>query len=897
MRAAGALQTPAEYKESPGGNARRQKIPQVSRPTPPFRTVRGFLRPGGEYGKLAAPSIRSFDYRLRMTRSPFRRLAFGTLRRLLYLWVRSETINQSAFTLKLDRSKPVLYVLQQPSASDLAVVDRECTKAGLPRPVLPVAVGDTLEPAAFFYLTPEPGWFGGQDKRGTSPTLVRVLDAIQQHAVDDAQIIPVTVFWGQSPDRETSPWKLLFADSWAVTGRLRKLVSILILGRKTRVQFSAPIHLRELIAQGKGPERTQRMVQRILRVHFRNQKTAVIGPDLSHRRNLVKGLVHSDLVRQAIAEEAEREKISPAKAEAQALKYGNEIASDFAYTAIRFLEVVLSWFWNKLYEGIKVNHIEGVQDIAQGHEVIYVPCHRSHIDYLLLSYLLFRNGLTPPHIAAGINLNMPVIGGLLRRGGAFFMRRTFKGNPLYTAVFNEYLHTLFSRGFPVEYFVEGGRSRTGRMLHPKTGMLAITLRSFLRSSRLPVVFVPVYIGYERVLEGRTYLGELRGASKKKESIFDIFKVIGALKLRFGSVAVNFGEPIKLAEFLDQEQPDWREQELGPQFRPQWLNETTNRLATRVARHLNDAAAINPVNLVALALLSTSRLALDERALTRVLDLYLALLRAVPYSPHATLPEGDGQALIQYVQSMNLLAEQKDALGKILYLDEQNAVLMTYYRNNVLHIFALPALLASFFQSSGRSSREQILRYTRALYPYLQAELFIRWNLDELDAVVDQWLAAFVEQGLLKFENDTYVRPAPSSRQFVLLTLLSRAIAQTLQRFYMAIALLLNAGQNQLTAEELEDLCTVMAQRLSILHGLNAPEFFDKSLFRHFIQTLLDQRVLRQDDAGKLSYHPALGDLAEGAAKRVLPAEIRLSIRQVALERQGEAEAEAPVDAP
>ncbi|WP_308724402.1 glycerol-3-phosphate 1-O-acyltransferase PlsB [Metapseudomonas otitidis] len=829
-----------------------------------------------------------------MTRSPFRRLAFGTLRRLLYLWVRSETINQSAFTLKLDRSKPVLYVLQQPSASDLAVVDRECTKAGLPRPVLPVAVGDSLEPAAFFYLTPEPGWFGGQDKRGTSPTLVRVLDAIQQHAVDEAQIIPVTVFWGQSPDRETSPWKLLFADSWAVTGRLRKLVSILILGRKTRVQFSAPIHLRELIAQGKGPERTQRMVQRILRVHFRNQKAAVIGPDLSHRRNLVKGLVHAPLVRQAIAEEAEREKISPAKAEAQALKYGNEIASDFAYTAIRFLEVVLSWFWNKLYEGIKVNHIEGVQDIAQGHEVIYVPCHRSHIDYLLLSYLLFRNGLTPPHIAAGINLNMPVIGGLLRRGGAFFMRRTFKGNPLYTSVFNEYLHTLFSRGFPVEYFVEGGRSRTGRMLHPKTGMLAITLRSFLRSSRLPIVFVPVYIGYERVLEGRTYLGELRGASKKKESIFDIFKVIGALKLRFGSVAVNFGEPIKLAEFLDQQQPDWRAQELGPQFRPAWLNDTTNRLAVRIARHLNDAAAINPVNLVALALLSTSRLALDERALTRVLDLYLALLRAVPYSPHATLPEGDGQALIQYVQSMDLLAEQKDALGKILYLDEQNAVLMTYYRNNVLHIFALPGLLASFFQSSGRSSREQILRYTRALYPYLQAELFIRWNLDELDAVVDQWLAAFVEQGLLKVENDVYVRPAPSSRQFVLLTLMSRAIAQTLQRFYMAIALLLNAGQNQLTAEELENLCTVMAQRLSILHGLNAPEFFDKTLFRHFIQTLLDQRVLRQDEAGKLSYHPELGDLAEGAAKRVLTAEIRLSIRQVALERQTD---EAPQDEP
>ncbi|WP_349970318.1 glycerol-3-phosphate 1-O-acyltransferase PlsB [Pseudomonas caspiana] len=817
-----------------------------------------------------------------MTRSPFRRLVFGTLRRLLYLWVRSETINQSSFTLNLDRSRPVFYALQSPSMSDLAVIDTECRKAGLPRPILPVSVGELVEPAAYFYLTPSPDWLGRQDKRGAPPTLERLVSAVSQNATEDAQIIPVSVFWGQSPDRESSAWKLLFADSWAVTGRLRRFVSILILGRKTRVQFSAPIHMRDLVNENKGYELTLRMAQRLLRTHFRNLKTAVIGPDVSHRRNLVNGLLDDPLVKQAILEEAEREKIPEAKARDQALRYANEIASDYTYSAIRFLEVILSWFWNKIYDGIKVSHIEGVKDVAQGHEVIYVPCHRSHIDYLLLSYLLFRNGLTPPHIAAGINLNMPVIGGLLRRGGAFFMRRTFKGNPLYTSVFNEYLHTLFTKGFPVEYFVEGGRSRTGRMLQPKTGMLAITLRSFLRNSRMPIVFVPVYIGYERVLEGRTYLGELRGATKKKESIFDIFKVIGALKQRFGQVSVNFGEPIKLAEFLDNEQPDWREQELGPQFKPAWLNETTHRLGERVAQHLNEAAAINPVNLVALALLSTQKLALDDQAMERVLDLYLTLLRRVPYSPHTTLPEGDGRALIEHVKDMNLLSEQKDALGKILYLDEQNAVLMTYYRNNVLHIFALPSLLASFFQSSSRMSREQILRYTRALYPYLQSELFIRWPVNELDDVVDQWLQAFVEQGLLRFENNVYMRPAPSSREFVLLTLLSRAIAQTLQRFYMAIALLLNSGQKTLSAEELEDLCTVMAQRLSILHGLNAPEFFDKSLFRHFIQTLLDLGVLRKDATGKLSHHPLLGELAEGAAKRVLPAEIRLSIRQVAL---------------
>ena len=140
-----------------------------------------------------------------MTRSPLRRLAFGALRRLLFLWVRSETINQSSFNLRLDRSKPVFYVLQQPSAADLAVVDRECSKAGLPRPVLPVAIGEQMEPAAFFYLTRSPSWFGGHDKRGAPPTLQRLLASLDGNALDDVQIVPVSVFWGQSPDRETSP--------------------------------------------------------------------------------------------------------------------------------------------------------------------------------------------------------------------------------------------------------------------------------------------------------------------------------------------------------------------------------------------------------------------------------------------------------------------------------------------------------------------------------------------------------------------------------------------------------------------------------------------------------------------------------------------------------------------
>jgi len=806
-----------------------------------------------------------------MTFSALRRLYFALTRRLLLLWVRSETIDSNQLpNLRSDIAQ--VYVLPKPSISDLVVLDNECRKAGLDRPIQRFTEPTLEHLNCFFYLRLEPDWVGRKSKKHLAPTLKQLVHAVETGQVDNVQVVPVTVFWGQSPDRETSLWKLLWADSWAVTGRLRRFVQVLTLGRKTRVQFSTPLQLAELVAQGKGEERTQRMLHRLLRVHFRNSKVAVIGPDLSHRRTLVKALIHEPQVQQSILEEAQRADISYAKAQQRALKYANEIASDYAYTAIRFLELALSWFWNKFYDGIQVNNLDAVREVAPGHEVIYVPCHRSHIDYLLMSYLLFTHGLTPPHIAAGINLNMPIIGGLLRRGGAFFMRRTFRGNPLYASVFNEYMHTLFCKGFPVEYFIEGGRSRTGRTLQPKTGMLAITLNSFKRSQRLPIVFVPVYIGYERVLEGRTYLGELRGASKKKESFFDVFRVIAAIrKQRFGHVSVNFGEPLKLQAFLDQQQPDWQHSQQPIAAQP---------LATRIAQHINAAAAINPVNLVASALLSTQRLALDENALTKVIDLYLSLLTQVPYSAYTSLPTADGASIIHYVRDMQLISEQQDALGRIYYLDEHNAVLMTYYRNNVLHVFALPALLASFFHSNARMTRSQILELTRALYPYLQAELFLHWSLDELEAVIDQWLTAFVEQQLLQRDGETYQRPAPSTQHYVLLSLLARTLLQTLQRFYMAIALLLNKGQNTLTAEQLEQLCTVMAQRLSILHGLNAPEFFDKSLFQHFIQTLINEGVLQTDADGLLSYHERLPSLAETVAKRALPAEIRLSIRQM-----------------
>jgi glycerol-3-phosphate O-acyltransferase len=302
------------------------------------------------------------------------------------------------------------------------------------------------------------------------------------------------------------------------------------------------------------------------------------------------------------------------------------------------MEFGLTRLWNRLYDGVVLAHIETLERLAKDHEIIYVPCHRSHMDYLLLSYAIFRQGYAIPHIAAGINLNLPVVGRFLRKGGAFFIRRSFRGSSLYTVVFTNYLAAIMARGHSIEYFIEGGRSRTGRLLQPKTGMLSMTVRSFLRHPQRPVVFLPVYFGYERVVEGTTYIGELSGKPKEKESVLGLLGTVRKLRERFGRVYVNIGEPVFLSELLDQYDPQWNKRALEDDPRLPWINPAVAQLAEKIMQNINSAAAVAPINLLAVTLLATPRQALPEIDLLRQLELYLALLRSFPYSERVTITD-------------------------------------------------------------------------------------------------------------------------------------------------------------------------------------------------------------------------------------------------------------------
>jgi glycerol-3-phosphate O-acyltransferase len=507
------------------------------------------------------------------------------------------------------------------------------------------------------------------------------------------------------------------------------------------------------------------------------------------------------------------------------------------------------------------------------------------MDYLLLSYVVYRKGFAVPHVAAGDNLNLPVIGRFLRKGGAFFVRRSFKGDALYAVVFAKYLGTMMARGHPLEYFIEGGRSRTGRLLSPRTGMLSMTVRAYLRDPTRPVVFMPVYFGYERIVEGRTYIGELSGRPKEKESVPGLLKaVVSVLRSKLGKVHVNLGEPISLDELLCRHDPDWRREAGGDgEPRPAWISEAVDDLARRINIEINAAAAVTPINLVAMAILATPRQALAEADLVRQVELYQQLLRDAPYGPLVTVTADSGAEMIRYTEAMGMLERQKHPLGDIMRMNAENAVLATFYRNNILHLFAMPSLLACCFVGNAGMHTADIQRLVRRVYPYISAELYLRWDETSAGAVADSLLDTFERLNLLTSNSDrsAWQRPASTSLEAIRLSVLAQAAIQTIERYYLAIALLLQAGSGNITQEALEQRCHLMAQRMSVLYGLNSPEFFDKSLFRNFLDLLRRRKAIRASEEGRLLYgEPLLAVAAD--AQLVLSEQIRHSILQVTL---------------
>ncbi|QPB41950.1 glycerol-3-phosphate 1-O-acyltransferase PlsB [Rodentibacter haemolyticus] len=769
--------------------------------------------------------------------------------------------------LQLNLSQPIVYVLPYTSQTDFVIFRRNCLNVGLPDPAQKNDIQGVSLPR-YVYLDEGRRFFkskGAKDE--TVQVFNKYLELHRTFEDLDVQLVPVSVLWGRSPGHEN---KAALPNLRLLNG-VQKTFAAIWFGRDTFVRFSQAVSLRYMANEHGSDEKMAQKLARVAKMHFARQRISATGPRLPNREAMFNKLLQSRAIQAAIVDEVKNKNISREKAEKEAYKILDEIAADVSHSSLRAADRFLRWLWNKLYSGIDVQNADRVRKLAlEGHEIVYVPCHRSHIDYLLLSYVLYHQGLVPPHIAAGINLNFWPVGRLFRSWGAFFIRRTFKGNRLYSAIFREYLAELFHRGYSVEYFIEGGRSRTGRLLAPKTGMMSMTLQALQHNQSRPISVVPVYVGYEHVLEVDTYAKELRGAEKEKENAGLVIRVIKKLR-NLGQGFVNFGEPITLSNYLNQNFPDWKEES---EDKPQWFNQAVDAISNQVMVNINKAAAVNSMNLVGTALLSSRQRALSREQLLEQLSSYQQMLRQAPYSEDMVIPSDTPNKMLEHVLSLDRVGVlvEKDNFGEIVRLERTSAVLMTYYRNNIQHSFVLPSLVASIVLHYEAIQKDLMSDAVSKIYPFLKGELFLHFNQEELKTQISKIIAEFTRQEVIH-TNDNLLSINRSKVR--ILQLWSAGVREILQRYYITVTIL--QKDPKISRSALEKESQLVAQRLSVLHGINAPEFFDKAVFSAFIANLKDEGYFDEEGNGNLTNLAELSAILE----YLISTEISLTIKGTA----------------
>ncbi|MYE22940.1 MAG: glycerol-3-phosphate 1-O-acyltransferase PlsB [Gammaproteobacteria bacterium] len=752
-------------------------------------------------------------------------------------------------------SDEIVYVLPNRSLADLLLLDVVATAQALPAPRQRLEVLD--EGRRFFFLNRPTGWRRRHTMRRTSARMRRIQRQLRKSQAPAVTLVPVSVFWGRAADKERSWLRSLVSESWGTSSRLRRLLGLLLSRKDVLLHFHRPLPWRDL-ARGLDAARAERRIARLLRVRFRNQRQATLGPDLSHRRTLIQRVLASPQVRAAIAAEAKGQPAQPAH-HARARKAAFAIAANMSFPAMRVLDRFLTWFWSRIYDGVAVHGFEHVSDLAATHTLVFAPCHRSHIDYLLLSYVLHHQGLMLPHIASGDNLDLPVVGRLLRGCGAFFIRRSFRGDDIYRAVLDEYLYQTLRRGHSLEYFIEGTRSRTGRLLPPRTGMLQTTLDAVARGLPRPVAVIPVHIAYEKVIEAASFDEELSGGSKRPESVGGIFRARRLVRQEFGSVALAFAAPIEPDAYVATEAG-------------------SHRLANEILRRLNRSASINATHLVALVTLAMPRHAIDVAALGTQLDVCRELLERERNHHNHAIDWRPAHRLIDRVEELGLVRREHSPVGDVVSLGDAGAVRMTWYANNALHTLAAPALIACFVvERRGSISARALLRAFAGVAPLVANELHTH-----LDArTCHRCLRHMRAMGLVEMAAEGIIAPQDLERRFRT-ELLARILMPALERYFIASTLLVRSGSGILSRADLMQQCGATSERISRLYGSNAPEFHDARLFHGFLDALLRLGLATEDADGRLRFDDTTqGPLATALkqAEEVIPAEIRYAVRR------------------
>lgn len=597
--------------------------------------------------------------------------------------------------------------------------------------------------------------------------------ALQRQMDRPILLLPETLIWTKRAQglRRTTV-DALFGDRDA-PGWMREISGFFWHHRTSRFHVGAPVNLQAVLEREQG--QTERTVSKKIRWsilhHLTREERIRTGPVHRSARRTRQSVLNDGVVRRYFMERTKQgQTVEALEKKADQILRG--IAADPRYGWLRVLDAFVDVVWRKIYDGIVVDDegLAAVRRAARKGPVVLVPSHKSHVDYVVLSQVFFKDGMMPPNIAAGDNLNFWPMGFVFRRSGAFFIRRSFKGDKLYTILFAAYVRRLLKEGHAVEFFIEGGRSRTGKLLPPRMGMLTMCADPVLDGAINDVSFIPISIGYEKVVEAKSYAKELHGGEKKKEGVAEMLSATSVLRSRYGRVYVDFAEPISLRVFAAARGYDVGESDSEDTHR----RVLVAQLGHKIVYGINEVTRVTPTSVAALQLLTSARRGLAEEELYTGADRIVSFLADVGARMSGVLAEQTRRAALREAlgrfaaEGLLLMTPAPDG-ATIFQVNDAGRLALDYYKNNILHFFVPAAVVVLGVLRGGGEPipRDDVERHARRLSSLLKHEFSFRVDRGFEENFADA-IEFLVARRTLKADGDTLAITPRGREEAVLL---------------------------------------------------------------------------------------------------------------------------------
>jgi glycerol-3-phosphate O-acyltransferase len=764
------------------------------------------------------------------------------------------------------------------------------------------AVGSGAAAALFLKRPPEVfegktrGKVQGDDGLRTLLDLQRTMDT-------PILLVPQVFVWSRHADEaQRGAVDLLFGPrEWP--GKVRTVAQFAMNYRQVSLRAGEPLDLKHFIAseareeaETLRPHDEERLVRRITYTLLRRlerERHAILGPTRKPADRLREEVIRSPKLQKIIfdmAGEGEPER-RVMTWRAHAMLREMEAALDL--NAIAAMDVAVNAMVERIYSSEEVDEegIARVREAAKDGTLVFLPSHKSHIDYILLARIFFRRKVPMPLIAAGDNLNFFPLGPLLRRAGAFYIRRSFHGDRLYAAVVDAYVRRLLKDGYSLEFFLEGGRSRGGKLLSPKLGLLSLVVDATLSVQGRKVYFCPISIGYERVVEEKTFVREIAGGEKPKEDVRGLMKSAGVMVGKYGRLNVQFGELFTLeqiqAEMLGGATPSLTDVNRAEpaKLSPAKRRAVVQRLAYRVMHEINRVTAVTPGSLVATALLSHDRRALTHEELLCTCERLATSLRrfGARFTPEVVDPRLPGvirrgallEAIELFVRAGNVEVHRAGLLegpkeralpgpDAVYTVPETARRSLDYSKNVLVHFFVARALVATSLLSAapedndGQAGRPVALMEERVR---VLSRLFKHEFLFRADAGYEQIFAETVDDmvaagELVRLPAERLAEAeGDDARKTVMVY--AQIVKPYLEGYLVAARGLSSLLKGPLVVKDLTKRSLTAGEKMYLGGEISRREAVNRDLFENAFSAFVDQGYVARED-GKLALTESYG---------------------------------------